>query len=91
MRRACVLTVFVDDGAPASCQIVNNIVVVLEETNVLQDLPHYPTAFAYLVDLLYALNIEFLKHIRYTVRLKPCSTSSWNVPPLSHSVCHDPL
>lgn len=61
-----VLTVFVDDGAPASLQTVNSIAVVLEETIVLVDIPDLPTALAYLFGLLYALNIEFPRDLRYT-------------------------
>ncbi|XP_034557898.1 uncharacterized protein LOC117825987 isoform X1 [Notolabrus celidotus] len=61
-----VLTVFVDDGAPASLQTVNSIAVVLEETIVLEDIPDLPTALAYLFGLLYALNIEFPRDLRYT-------------------------
>jgi len=61
-----ILTVLVDDGAPASSPTVNSIAVVLEEAIVLTDLPDLPTAFAYLFGLLYALNIEFPKEHRYT-------------------------
>lgn len=61
-----VLTVFMDDGAPASLQTVNSIAVVLKETIVLEEIPDLPTAFAYLFGLLYSLNIEFPRHFRYT-------------------------
>ncbi|KAG5272209.1 hypothetical protein AALO_G00162840 [Alosa alosa] len=55
-----VLTVLDDDDA------VINIALVLEETIVLKDIPDTPTALAYLFGLLYALNMEFPKDIRYT-------------------------
>lgn len=55
-----VLTVLDDDDT------VINIAIVLEETIVLKDIPDTPTALAYLFGLLYALNMEFPKDIRYT-------------------------
>ncbi len=55
-----VLTVLDDDDA------VINIALVLEETIVLKDIPDTPTALAYLFGLLYTLNMEFPKDIRYT-------------------------
>lgn len=61
-----VLTVLTDDGAPPSHQTVNNIVVVLQETVVLKDIPDLPTVFAYLFGLLYALSMEFQRHLRCT-------------------------
>lgn len=61
-----VLTVLVDGGAPPSRQTVNSIAVALEESIVLEDIPDLPTAFAYLFGLLYALNIDFPKHLKYT-------------------------
>ncbi|KAF1371938.1 hypothetical protein PFLUV_G00275550 [Perca fluviatilis] len=60
-----ILTVFVDD-APTLQPTVNSIDIVLEEAIVLTDLPDLPTAFAYLFGLLYALNMEFPKELKYT-------------------------
>ncbi len=57
-----VLTVLDDDDDDA----VINIALVLEETIVLKDIPDTPTALAYLFGLLYTLNMEFPKDIRYT-------------------------
>ncbi|KAK7160655.1 hypothetical protein R3I93_008346 [Phoxinus phoxinus] len=56
-----VLTVLDDDD-----DTVINIALVLEETIVLKDIPDTPTALAYLFGLLYALNMEFPKDIKYT-------------------------
>ncbi len=56
-----VLTVLDDDD-----DAVINIALVLEETIVLKDIPDTPTALAYLFGLLYSLNMEFPKDIRYT-------------------------
>lgn len=60
-----ILTVFQDDGKVV-CQQVNNIAAVLEENTVLQDLSDLPTAFAYLLGLIYAVNIKYTKDRRYT-------------------------
>ena len=64
--KMAVLTVIADAGAPTSFQTVTNYAVVLGEAIVLTDLPDLPTAFAFLFGLLYALNIEFPKELRYT-------------------------
>lgn len=83
-----VLTVLTDDGAPPSHQTVNNIAVVLQETIVLEDIPDLPTVFAYLFGLLYALNMEFQRHLRCTFETekhifmeltRSCSQSVWSL------------
>lgn len=61
-----ILTVLEDDVGPASVPTVVNIAVVLEEDIILADLPDLPTAFAYLFGLLYGLNMEFPKDLKYT-------------------------
>ncbi|KAK0130961.1 Sterile alpha motif domain-containing protein 3 [Merluccius polli] len=43
-----------------------DIALVLEEAIVLKDIPDTPTALAYLFGLLYALNMEFPKELKYT-------------------------
>ncbi|CAI5681838.1 unnamed protein product [Oreochromis niloticus] len=43
-----------------------NTSTVLEEDIILDDLPDLPTAFAYLFGLLYGLNMEFPKELKYT-------------------------
>ena len=58
-------TVLEDDSGAGSTVV--NIAVVLEENIVLSDLPDLPTAFAYLFGLLYGLNMEFPKELRYTL------------------------
>ena len=45
---------------------VINIAVVLEESIVLADLPDLSTAVAYLFGLMYALNMEYPKELKYT-------------------------
>lgn len=59
-----ILTVLEDDDR--NPQTVVSVTVVLEEEILLQDLPDIPTAFAYLFGLIYALNIKYLKELRYT-------------------------
>lgn len=61
-----ILTVLEDDVGPASAPTVVNIAIVLEEDIVLADLSDLPSAFAYLFGLLYGLNMEFPKELRYT-------------------------
>ena len=59
-----ILSVMEDhSSAPARLQ---NVAVVLEEHIVLQDLPDLLTALALLFGLIYALNIQFPKELRYT-------------------------
>ncbi|KAI9531558.1 hypothetical protein NQZ68_039760 [Dissostichus eleginoides] len=60
-----ILTVIEDDDAAIS-PIVRDVAVVLEGTIVLHDLPDLSTAFAYLFGLLYAMNIDYPKEMRYT-------------------------
>ncbi|XP_074500282.1 uncharacterized protein LOC141772779 [Sebastes fasciatus] len=60
-----ILTVLEDDDSSASATVIN-VAVVVEEDIVLQDLPDLPTAFAYLFGLIYALNLQYPKELRYT-------------------------
>ncbi|XP_033998527.1 uncharacterized protein LOC117492386 [Trematomus bernacchii] len=60
-----ILTVIEDDDAAISPN-VRDVAVVLEGTIVLHDLPDLSTAFAYLFGLLYAMNMDFPKEMRYT-------------------------
>ncbi|KAI9533068.1 hypothetical protein NQZ68_026621 [Dissostichus eleginoides] len=60
-----ILTVIEDDDAAISPN-VRDVAVVLEGTIVLHDLPDLSTAFAYLFGLLYAMNIDYPKEMRYT-------------------------
>ncbi|KTF94036.1 hypothetical protein cypCar_00040114 [Cyprinus carpio] len=43
-----------------------NYSIILEGTVVMEDLPDFPTAFMVLFGLLYALNIEYSKGLKYT-------------------------
>ncbi|KAL2083749.1 hypothetical protein ACEWY4_021522 [Coilia grayii] len=45
--------------------VIDNV-LVLEEIVVLRDVPDFPTALAYVFGLLYALNMEFPKELKYT-------------------------
>ncbi|KAK9522024.1 hypothetical protein VZT92_018519 [Zoarces viviparus] len=60
-----ILTIIEDDDAAISPN-VRDVAVVLEWTIVLQDLPDLSTAFAYLFGLLYAMDIDYPKEMRYT-------------------------
>ncbi|XP_074503184.1 uncharacterized protein LOC141774421 isoform X1 [Sebastes fasciatus] len=60
-----ILTVLEDDDSSAPATVIN-VAVVVEEDIVLQDLPDLPTAFAYLFGLIYALNLQYPKELRYT-------------------------
>ncbi|KAK9531033.1 hypothetical protein VZT92_010485 [Zoarces viviparus] len=60
-----ILTIIEDDDAAISPN-VRDVAVVLEGTIVLHDLPDLSTAFAYLFGLLYAMNIDYQKEMRYT-------------------------
>ncbi|XP_039464970.1 uncharacterized protein LOC120438621 isoform X2 [Oreochromis aureus] len=61
-----ILTVLEDYVGPNSQSTVVNTAIVLEEDIILDDLPDLPTAFAYLFGLLYGLNMEFPKELKYT-------------------------
>ncbi|XP_062410761.1 uncharacterized protein LOC134101179 [Sardina pilchardus] len=61
-----ILYVLEDCVAEASSPKIQNIAVILEESIVVEDLPDTPTALAYLLGLLYALNISYPKHLKYT-------------------------
>ncbi|KAL4000610.1 F-box and leucine-rich repeat protein 13 [Sarotherodon galilaeus] len=61
-----ILTVLEDYVGPNSQTTVVNTAIVLEEDIILDDLPDLPTAFAYLFGLLYGLNMEFPKELKYT-------------------------
>ena len=53
--------------AEASSPKIQNIALILEESNVVKDLPDTPSALAYLLGLLYALNIPYLEGLKYTL------------------------
>lgn len=58
-----ILTVLHDDEADNT---VRDQAVVLEEDIVLHNILNFSTAMAYLFGLLYALNIDYPKQMRYT-------------------------
>uniref|UniRef100_A0A3B1IYE8 Uncharacterized protein n=1 Tax=Astyanax mexicanus TaxID=7994 RepID=A0A3B1IYE8_ASTMX len=55
-----------DVAAAASLPDVTNIAIILEEAVVLRDIADLPTAFAYLFGLLYSINMEYPKELKYT-------------------------
>ncbi|KAK0151757.1 hypothetical protein N1851_006857 [Merluccius polli] len=60
-----ILTILEEDD-PAVSPNVRHWAVVLEGSIVLHDLPDLSTAFAYLFGLLYAMNIDYPKEMKYT-------------------------
>lgn len=62
-----ILTVVEDDvGAVHSSPTTRSIALVIEEQIVLDDVSDLPTAFALLFGLIYALNLDYPKDLRYT-------------------------
>ncbi|XP_051954285.1 uncharacterized protein LOC127629147 [Xyrauchen texanus] len=60
-----ILEVMEDDISQATKRCLN-FSIILEETVVMEDLSDFPTAFMVLFGLLYALNIEYPKGLKYT-------------------------
>uniref|UniRef100_A0A1A8A8R1 Si:ch211-182e10.4 n=1 Tax=Nothobranchius furzeri TaxID=105023 RepID=A0A1A8A8R1_NOTFU len=60
-----ILTVLEDDGTSPAVNVMN-LAVVVEETIILQDLPDLPTAFGFVFGLIYVLNLQYPKDLRYT-------------------------
>lgn len=60
-----ILSVLEDDGTSPAVNVMN-FAVVVEETIIFQNLPDLPTAFAYIFGLIYALNLQYPKDLRYT-------------------------
>ncbi|XP_058616201.1 uncharacterized protein LOC131530097 [Onychostoma macrolepis] len=62
-----ILTVVEDNvAAVTSLPTVTNMAIILEEAIVLEDIKDLPSAFAYLFGLLYVLNMEYPKELKYT-------------------------
>lgn len=62
-----ILTVVEDDvGAINSAPNTRSIALVIEEQVVLDDIKDFPTAFALLFGLTYALNLDYPKELKYT-------------------------
>lgn len=60
-----IVTILEEDD-PAVSPNVRDWAVVLEGSIMLHDLPDLGTAFAYLFGLLYAMNIDYPKEMKYT-------------------------
>lgn len=60
-----ILTVYEDDDATTS-PTIRDMAVVLEGAIILHNLPNLQTALAYLFGLLYAMNIDYPKPMKYT-------------------------
>uniref|UniRef100_A0A673JYL1 PB1 domain-containing protein n=1 Tax=Sinocyclocheilus rhinocerous TaxID=307959 RepID=A0A673JYL1_9TELE len=63
--KLAILEVMEDDLSQATKRCLN-FSIILEETVVMEDLSDFPTAFMVLFELLYALNIEYSKGLKYT-------------------------
>ena len=61
-----ILEVVKESAGPQSLTSVVNVAVVLEEEVVMDNLPDYTNAFILLFGLLYALNLEYSKDLKYT-------------------------
>uniref|UniRef100_A0A1A8QA99 Si:dkey-88l16.2 n=1 Tax=Nothobranchius pienaari TaxID=704102 RepID=A0A1A8QA99_9TELE len=62
-----ILTVVEDDvGTVNSFPTTRSIALIIEEQIVLDDISSFPTAFALLFGLIYALNLDYPKNLRYT-------------------------
>ena len=61
-----ILYVLEDCVAEVSSPKILNIALILGESVVVKDLPDTPTALAYLLGLLYALNISYPVDLKYT-------------------------
>lgn len=55
-----------DDDAPSTFPSFINFAVLLEEAIVLQDAPDLQSAVAYLFGLLFALDFQYPKNLKYT-------------------------
>nr|XP_054591579.1 uncharacterized protein LOC107373993 [Nothobranchius furzeri] len=60
-----ILTVLEDNWTSPVVNVMN-LAVVVEETIILQDLPDLPTAFGFVFGLIYVLNLQYPKDLRYT-------------------------
>jgi len=56
----------IEDDISQTTKTCLNFAIIHEETAVMEDLPDFPTAFMVLFGLLYALNIEYSKGLKYT-------------------------
>lgn len=61
-----ILIVIEDDATPTTLPSVTKFAVVLEEVIVLKDAPDLQSALAYLFGLLFALDFEDPKQLKYT-------------------------
>ncbi|KAA0725405.1 hypothetical protein E1301_Tti023674 [Triplophysa tibetana] len=61
-----ILIVIEDDAPPSTLPSVTKFAVVLEEVIVLRDAPDLQSALAYLFGLLFALDFEYPKQLKYT-------------------------
>ncbi|KAK3529761.1 hypothetical protein QTP86_003036 [Hemibagrus guttatus] len=64
--KLCILEVMEDDISPSEKPTCVNRGIIVEENLVMEDIPDFPTAFMVLFGLLYALNIEYPKGLKYT-------------------------
>jgi len=56
----------IEDDISQTTKTCLNFAIIFEETVVMEDLPDFPTAFMVLFGLLYAVNFEYSKGLKYT-------------------------
>ncbi|XP_073712383.1 uncharacterized protein [Misgurnus anguillicaudatus] len=61
-----ILAITEDDVASSELPTFQNFAIVLEEAIVLKDFPDLPSAVSYLFGLVFALNFEYPKELKYT-------------------------
>ncbi|XP_073671408.1 uncharacterized protein [Paramisgurnus dabryanus] len=61
-----ILAITEDDVASSELPTFQNFAIVLEEAIVLKDIPDLPSAVSYLFGLVFALNFEYPKELKYT-------------------------
>ncbi|KAK3525828.1 hypothetical protein QTP70_010506 [Hemibagrus guttatus] len=64
--KLCILEVMKDDISSSAKLTCVNCGIIVEGTLVMEVIPDFPTAFMVLFGLLYALNIEYPKGLKYT-------------------------
>ncbi|GAA6090013.1 uncharacterized protein LOC113546702 isoform X2 [Tachysurus ichikawai] len=64
-----ILALIEDDVAPSALPIFSKFAVVLEEAVVLKDISDLPSAVSYLFGLVFALDFEYPKELKYTFEM----------------------
>lgn len=64
--RLAVLTVLEDDDMGAASPHIEDFAIVMEEQVVVSNIHNFPTAFSLFFGLMYALNFQYPKELKYT-------------------------